>query len=145
MKDTGVEWIGEIPAHWDVKRLKFCCTFYGGGTPSKANLEYWGGDIPWVSPKDMKSEIIVDTEDHITEEAIASSTTRLIQPRAVLVVVRSGILRHSIPVAINAEPVALNQDMKALVPRQCLLAEYLKFLMLGHQQALLVSTRLKVF
>jgi hypothetical protein len=140
-KDSGVEWLGQIPAHWEVKRLKFVVAFYGGGTPSKDNLNYWNGDIPWVSPKDMKAESIADTEDHITEEAVADSSTRVIQPGAVLIVVRSGILRHSLPVAINTRPVALNQDMKALVPGRFLEASYLKYFIAGHQSALLVQWR----
>jgi type I restriction enzyme, S subunit len=140
-KDSDVEWLVKIPAHWEVKRLKFVVSFYGDGTPSKDNLNYWNGDIPWVSPKDMKTESIVDTEDHITEEAVADSTTRVIQPGAVLIVVPSGILKHSIPVAINTRPAALNQDMKALVPKQFLEASYLKYLIAGHQGALLVQWR----
>ena len=60
MKDLGVEWLGEIPAHWEVKRLKFAASFYGGGTPFKENLEYWSlADIPWVSPKDMKLKLLL--------------------------------------------------------------------------------------
>ncbi len=141
MKDSGVEWIGEIPEHWEVKRLKFAATFFGGGTPSKDNLEYWSGDIPWVSPKDMKSEIILVTEDHITKQAIEESATRMIETGAVLIVVRSGILRHSIPVAINALPVALNQDMKAVVTRPFLKPDYLAAIIRGHQKALLVEWR----
>jgi len=141
MKDLGVEWLGEIPAHWEVKRLKFVASFYGGGTPYKENLEYWSGDIPWVSPKDMKTEVINDTEDHITKVAIENSSTRLIEPDAVLLVVRSGILRHSIPVAINIRPVALNQDMKAIVPNSFLMPEYLASVIRGFQEALLVEWR----
>ena len=141
MKDSGVEWLGEIPAHWEVKRLKFVASFYGGGTPYKENLEYWSGDIPWVSPKDMKTEVINDTEDHITKVAIENSSTRLIEPDAVLLVVRSGILRHSIPVAINIRPVALNQDMKAIVPNSFLMPEYLASVIRGFQEALLVEWR----
>lgn len=141
MKDSGVEWLGEIPGHWEVKRLKFVATFFGGGTPSKDNLDYWSGDIPWVSPKDMKSEVIQDTEDHITRTAIVHSSTRLIQPGSVLIVVRSGILRHSIPVAINALAVAVNQDMKALILKPFLKPEYLASLIRGHQKALLVEWR----
>ena len=50
--------------------------WYGGGTPSKANPRYWmDGDIPWVSPKDMKSDIITDAQDHITKEAVVQSAT----------------------------------------------------------------------
>ncbi len=140
-KDSGVEWLGEIPAHWEVKRLKFAAAFFGGGTPYKENLDYWTGNIPWVSPKDMKSEIIYDAEDHITEEAIENSSTRLVQPGAVLIVVRSGILRHSIPVAINIRPVAMNQDMKALMSRPFLKPEYLASVIRGYQKALLVEWR----
>ncbi len=141
MKDSGVEWLGEMPVHWEVKRLKFVANFWGGGTPSKENLDYWSGDIPWISPKDMKAEIVYDAEDHITEYAIEHSATRLIQPGAVLIVVRSGILRHSIPVAINARPVTLNQDMKALITEPFLRAEYLASLIRGHAHALLVEWR----
>jgi type I restriction enzyme, S subunit len=141
MKDSGVEWLGEIPAHWEVRRLKFVAKFFGGGTPSKENLDFWSGDIPWISPKDMKAEIVYDAEDHITEYAIEHSATRLIQPGAVLIVVRSGILRHSIPVAINVRPVALNQDMKALIAEPFLKAGYLASLIRGHAHALLVEWR----
>ena len=141
MKDSGIDWLGEIPTHWEVRRMKFAASFFGGGTPSKENLEYWSGDIPWVSPKDMKTEIIHDAEDHITKEAIENSSTRLVQPGAVLIVVRSGILKHSIPVAINVRAVALNQDMKAIVPQNFLKPEYLASVIRGHQSALLVEWR----
>jgi len=141
MKDSGVEWLGEIPMHWEVRRLKFAASFFGGGTPLKENIEYWSGDIPWVSPKDMKADIIDETEDHITESAIENSSTRLIRSGAVLIVVRSGILRHSIPVAINIRPVALNQDMKAILPQPFLLPGYVAHVVRGHQKALLVVWR----
>ena len=77
VKDLGVEWLGEIPAHWEVKRLKFAASIYGGGTPIKKILNI-GCTIPWVSPKDMKGEIISDTDDHITKDAIETSSTRLV-------------------------------------------------------------------
>ena len=89
----------------------------------------------------MKAEIVYDAEDHITEYAIEHSATRLIQTGAILIVVRSGILRHSIPVAINVRPVALNQDMKALVAEPFLRAGYLASLIRGHEGALLVEWR----
>ncbi len=141
IKNAGIKWLENIPRNWEVKKLKFVVSFYGGGTPSKGNFDYWTGDIPWVSPKDMKSEFIMDTEDHITEEAVMESATCLIQPGAVLLVVRSGILRHTIPVAVNVRPVALNQDMKALVPKMILQSSYLKYLIIGLQRILLVMWR----
>ena len=49
-KPSGVEWLGEVPEHWKVKRMKDICSITAGGTPSRDNLQYRGGDIPWVSP-----------------------------------------------------------------------------------------------
>lgn len=86
----------------------------GGGTPSKGVSSYWNGDIPWVSPKDMSTWRIDDTEDHISEEAIAKSSTRLVPAGSVLVVTRSGILRNTVPSAVTSVSVAINQDIKAL-------------------------------
>lgn len=114
MKDSGVEWLGEVPAHWEMVPLKYLCSFSGGGTPSKENLDYWNGDIPWVSPKDMKSFWISDSIDMITELAVTESSTSLVEPNALLMVVRSGILQRTIPIGINTVEVTLNQDMKAL-------------------------------
>jgi type I restriction enzyme, S subunit len=87
----------------------------GGGTPSKANSAFWNGDIPWVSPKDMKFWDIEDAEDKITSEAIKGSATNLIPRNAILIVNRSGILKHTLPVGIARRPVAINQDLKALI------------------------------
>jgi type I restriction enzyme, S subunit len=113
LKDSHVEWLGLVPKDWQLEKIGSVATVEGGGTPSKDNLEYWNGEIPWVSPKDMKLDEITTTEDCITQSALASSASKLIPVNSVLMVVRSGILKHTIPVAINAVPVTLNQDMKA--------------------------------
>lgn len=114
MKKSGVEWIGEIPQHWNLKPLKHLISITGGGTPNTESAEYWDGDIPWVSPKDMKSDRISATEDYITEKGLKESTSNLIDPGALLIVFRSGILQRTIPVAINTVPVSINQDIKSL-------------------------------
>lgn len=113
-KDSGVTWLGEVPAHWLPLKVKAFTRFCGGGTPSRDNLAFWNGDIPWVSPKDMKFERIKGAEESITEDGLSSSSSSLVESGRLLMVVRSGILKHTIPVAINDVPVALNQDMKAL-------------------------------
>ena len=100
--------------------------WFGGGTPSKANPRFWtGGSIPWVSPKDMKFDLITDAQDHITEDAVAQSATNLVEAGSVLIVVRSGILQHTLPVAVTQRQVALNQDLKAITPRENVRADYL--------------------
>jgi type I restriction enzyme S subunit len=113
------------PMGWPTNRLDFWFDVFGGGTPSKANDEYWKGDIPWVSPKDMKVDVIQDTEDHITQDAIANSATKLVDPGCVLIVYRSGILAHTFPVAIAGRALTLNQDLKALASRGEVLNEFI--------------------
>lgn len=137
MKDSGVEWLGQIPAYWQMKRLTSQFKSVGGGTPSKANSEFWDGDIPWVSPKDMSARVIADTEDHITLEAVSESATRIVPPGVTLVVVRSGILRHTIPAATNLVAMALNQDMKALIAIGEVTNKYLVYFIEGHNRSLL--------
>lgn len=108
----------ELPPGWAEAKLGELGCWRGGGTPSKQVRAYWeGGDIPWVSPKDMKREVIDSAEDHITAAALHGSATQLIEKGSVLVVTRSGILRHTLPVAVTADEVAVNQDLKALSPR----------------------------
>jgi len=101
---------------WETKRLSDVCQFRGGGTPSKGVEKYWVGDIPWVSPKDVKSDIVSDSIDHISAEAIRESATSLIPKGSVLIVVRSGILARTVPLAITGRPLTVNQDIKALCP-----------------------------
>jgi len=141
MKDSGIEWLGDVPIAWNLLRLKHIVQFLGGGTPSKDNLEYWQGDIPWVSPKDMKSWIVSDTVDKITEEAVAGSATKVVGPDTVLIVVRSGILNHTIPVALSGSEVALNQDLKALKAQAAVVPEYLAYFIAGMQSPLLFAWR----
>lgn len=96
--------------------LRDLCTFRHGGTPSKSNASFWKGDIPWVSPKDMKQAVIDSTTDYISAEGLANSATSIVPPGSILLVVRSGILAHSFPIAQVAKPVAFNQDIKAVTP-----------------------------
>ena len=102
------------PLGWLAVRLKIFGELVGGGTPSKSQDSFWDGDIPWVSPKDMKQDFILDAQDHITQEAVDNSSAKLIEESSVLFVVRGMILAHTFPVAVNKAKVTINQDMKAL-------------------------------
>jgi type I restriction enzyme, S subunit len=117
--------------------LKNIVKAIGGGTPSKKNTEFWTGNIPWISPKDMKVREICNARDHITEDALAKSSAKLINPPAVLFVVRGMILAHSLPIAVSRVPLAINQDMKALIPKRGYLPEFISFMMSGGSNDLL--------
>ena len=117
--------MSELPKGWITIRTGDVGDWRGGGTPSKANNSFWtDGTIPWVSPKDMKRSHIAEAIDSITNDAIAGSATQLIPEGSVLVVTRSGILQHSLPVAANTVPVAINQDLKALTPHAGIETEF---------------------
>jgi type I restriction enzyme S subunit len=129
MKPSGISWLGDIPAHWEMKRIGFLTTSQGGCTPSKDNSAFWNGDIPWVTPKDMKTDVISDSTDHVTDEALQNTGLKLIPHPVVLIVVRGMILAHTFPVALTQAPVTINQDMKALTPASNLDAEFLSCLL----------------
>jgi restriction endonuclease S subunit len=111
----------------------------GGGTPSKDKAAYWNGDIPWVSPKDMWVDEVVTSKDKITAEAIKSSATNLVPASAVLCVVRSGILARTFPVAITRREVAINQDIKAIIPNKELDGRYLYYFMKASEPKILAG------
>ena len=127
---------------WNRSQItKVCERIVGGGTPPKSHLEYFEGTIPWISPKDMKSCFITDSTDHITETAVQNSTTNLVPQNSVLMVIRSGILKHDLPVAINLIPVTINQDMKAFIPNEKVTAEYLMYYFKAIEKDILSGVR----
>ncbi|MDO8773515.1 MAG: restriction endonuclease subunit S [Burkholderiaceae bacterium] len=102
-----------LPDGWEWARFPDLCAIRGGATPSKAVAANWIGEIPWVSPKDMKIPLIFDAQDHVSELAVSGNLS-LIPSGSLLMVVRGMILAHSFPIAQTQAPVTINQDMKAL-------------------------------
>ena len=89
----------------------------GGKTPNKSNKLFWqNGNIPWVSPKDMKFLEITSSQDLITDLAVTEASMQLLPEKTILMVTRSGILAHTFPVAITKIKVSINQDIKAFIP-----------------------------
>lgn len=118
--------IGPVPESWEVVPLSDVCRFQSGGTPSKKNAAFWEGTIPWVSPKDMKRPRLADVEDHISQEALESGS-KLAPAGSVFIVVRGMILAKTVPVALAEVPMAINQDMKAIVPGPKLRSDFLLY------------------
>lgn len=112
---------------WRKTMLGDVVNFGSGATPSKENLEFWAGTTPWVSPKDMKEDEITDTEDHLSSAAFEKTNLKLFPADTVLIVVRGMILAHTVPIRICRVPVAINQDIKALLPKQAIEPEYLRW------------------
>lgn len=125
------------PKQWPVQPLKSIVSFVSGGTPSKTRDDFWEGNLPWVSPKDMKRVGIDSAIDHVNQKVLTETTIKLIPIGSVLIVVRGMILIHTVPVAQSLVPMTINQDMKALIPNQSVHGTYLLWSMRVRQAQLL--------
>ena len=126
-KASGVEFIGEIPAHWEARKLGQVSTIFKGGTPKRNVDKYFQGDLPWARPVDVTALqgalYIDDTDIHISEEALGNSGARRLPPGTVLLTSRATIGET----AITTVPMATNQDFANFVCNEGLLNIYLVY------------------
>ncbi len=125
------------PKGWPVHLLKDLVSFMSGGTPSKSREDFWQGDLPWVSPKDMKQAYIAEAIDHVNRKVLAETNIKLVPIGSLLIVVRGMILVHTVPIAQSLIEHTINQDMKALFPVAKINVGYLLWLMKVSQPQLL--------
>ena len=127
----------DVPEGWAWERLSNIAIFSGGKTPPTSRLEYWGGNVLWVTSKDMKSKYI--TSSQLRLSTLGAEQMRLYQPDTLLLVTRSGILRHTLPVSILKEHATINQDLKAIVLHMPQLSEYVYVCLKGMETQLLLK------
>ncbi len=130
MKNAGVEWLGEIPEHWDVKRTKFAAQLRSGHTPSRQHPEYWQDcTIPWFGLADVwqirdgQREYVQETAENISELGLANSAARLL-PKGTVIVSRTASVGFSAIMGVN---MATTQDFVNWVPGPTLRSEYLLY------------------
>lgn len=132
--------MSELPAGWVQASLADLGGLVGGKTPSKAVADYWlDGSIFWTSPKDMKSFAISSTEDLISDSAVYKGGMQVLPKNTVLMVVRSGILAHTFPIAITNVETAINQDIKALKPNEAFSSKYVAYVLKSCEKQILDS------
>jgi type I restriction-modification system, S subunit len=135
------EWreVQKFPITWQSKRIADLGQIFSGKTPSKSNASYWNnGSIYWISAKDMKSDEIVSSGDLITENAVKETKLKICPKETILMVIRSGIISHSFPVAITNVEVTINQDLKALLPSTNLvIPKFVFYLLKGNERKIL--------
>ena len=114
----------------------------GGKTPSMSEKSFWDqGTIHWISSKDMKSSTLEDTQDHITEKAVKEASMIVYPANSIAVVTRSGILKHTFPVAYVPFETTINQDIKMLVVNEDILPRYAFHVLQGKGNDILVKTK----
>ena len=120
-----------IPIHpdWPVVELGNVVCYSSGGTPSKANDAYWVGDIPWVSAKDMKCDVLSDSSTHVSASAVQETATQIAPVGSLLILVRGMGLANGVPICELAQPCAFNQDVKALKPQSNVNPTFLRLIL----------------
>ena len=132
-----VEMENGLPKGWKVIHINECCETIGGGTPSTSKIEYWNGDIKWVTPTDLTSKNsmpLLNISGRITEEGLNHSSAKLLPPYTILMTSRASIGY----LAISLEPVCTNQGFISIVPRSQNLLLYLLY-MLKNRRSEIVS------
>ncbi|MGJ5997759.1 restriction endonuclease subunit S [Pseudomonas aeruginosa] len=125
--------MSELPSGWSYFSLNDLGGLSGGKTPSKANPAFWSSpDVPWMSPKDMKRNLLEDAEDRISQVAVAEASMALYPAGSVLMVTRSGILQHTFPVALAGTELTVNQDIKVLRPVEGIAPKFAFYLLKSH-------------
>lgn len=84
MKDSGIEWIGEIPKHWDITKISNIAEVGSGGTPNRQNKELWNGNINWMSSGEVNMQYVYETKEKITESGLNSISSPLLPVNTVM-------------------------------------------------------------
>jgi type I restriction enzyme S subunit len=108
---------------WQTKNLGDLCDVVGGGTPPKDKPAFYSGDIPWATVRDMRQDVMTETEFRITKDAVKSSATNIIPSGNVVIATRVGLGK----VCLIGQDTAINQDLRGIVPRsdKALVVRYL--------------------
>ncbi|MGO8749496.1 MAG: restriction endonuclease subunit S [Thermoguttaceae bacterium] len=129
-----------LPKGWASVPLGEIGRWFGGSTPSKANNAFWNqGEIPWISPKDMKRLRLEDSQDHISSLALQETNIQRFPAGTVLIVIRSGILARTLPVAVAKVTATINQDLKGISPFLGIDSDYVAYYLISAERALLHS------
>ena len=114
-KESGVEWLQELPQSWNSVSLRWISIIYSGGTPSKTNLSYWeDGTIPWINSGTVNQSLILEPSTYITNDALQNSSAKWI-PKGSLVLALAGQGKTKGMVAQTGIDTTCNQSMAAIV------------------------------
>ena len=125
MKDSGIEWIGEIPEEWSISHIGNLAEIGSGGTPNRNRPEYWiNGDIPWMSSGEINLEYVNDTAEKITQLGMKNSNAKLLPVNTVMLGLIGQGKTKGLTAILNIESTC-NQNLAYLIPNKMLFYKYL--------------------
>lgn len=115
MKDSGISWINEIPRNWNVEPIKYSYRLIAGATPESTNVDFWDGDIKWITPADFKTKdvFVMGGSRNLTIEGYKSCSTSILPIGSIVFSKRAPIGT----VAITADKLCTNQGCLGLVEK----------------------------
>ena len=113
MKDSGIEWVGDVPVEWDVSILKRYCRFKTGATPSTTNSEWFEGDLNWFTPGDFSDNYyLIDSQRKLSDNAKTDGVAVIIPNNTVVIV---GIGGTAGKIGLTTNECSCNQQITALI------------------------------
>lgn len=116
--------------------LEECADLRSGKTPTRSRAEFWGGNVPWYSAKDLKSFRLEDSTEHISDQAVANGAP-IAKHGELLILVRGMTLMKDVPIGLLECDASFNQDIKALKPRDDINSEYLGYMLTASRPRLM--------
>lgn len=130
MKDSGIEWIGEIPVDWEVGKLRRCCSFKTGGTPSTTNDEWFNGYVNWFTPGDFNENyLLVNSSRKLSQKAMDDGVAVIIPEKTVMII---GIGGTAGKIGYTDEECSCNQQITAIINNKRLYYKYLMYWMVAN-------------
>jgi type I restriction enzyme S subunit len=120
---------------WQTQSLEELVSFSSGGTPSKSNAQYWGGEFPWITAKDLKRPVLIDSKDCLTKAG--TEAAKVTSKDSLLILVRGMTLFKDVPVCLAGRDMAFNQDIKALVVCDDVDPKYLQTYLISRKSEML--------
>ncbi|MBO5533548.1 MAG: restriction endonuclease subunit S [Fibrobacter sp.] len=132
LKDSGIEWIGKIPEHWDCRPIKYGFKLISGSTPKSDNMDFWDGDVIWITPADYKTEdkYVCQGKRNISYQGFLSCSTNIVPKGSLIFSKRAPIGT----VAINSVPLCTNQGCLSCVPKACSSSLYFYFVFIVYEE-----------
>jgi type I restriction enzyme S subunit len=134
MKDSGIEWLGEIPEHWESVSLKWVSKIYSGGTPSKNNEDFWqNGTIPWLNSGTVNQFFITEPSEYITEDALNNSSAKWIPANSIVIALAGQGKTKGMAAQVMFE-CTCNQSMGVIVPNNKVESRFLLYYLTRNYQ-----------
>ncbi|KAB2928445.1 MAG: hypothetical protein F9K30_01070 [Dechloromonas sp.] len=135
-KDSGVEWVGEIPEDWDMWKIFHACPSIGSGTTPKSDSDdYYGGDIPWITTGELREGIVFQTQKKVTEKALIDIPTLRLHPKGSVAIAMYGATIGRLGILGN--DATTNQACCVMPPSEVLHGKYLFYWLHANRQEII--------